>query len=130
MNPAAVDVAAEDSLRKLVLPRPLQPPSSLGYVLERCVMRLLSSYWRALGNSPPSPWSILQGRQFRAVLIVLPTLVFMLTLAGAVHLVSYYKELKDQPANFPGVQALLVGFVPCLLSSVTTIIGDGSLIFK
>ncbi len=126
----AVDVAAEDSLRKLVLPSTLAATLvawlCLGTLRYAFVVFLLAG----LGQLSSVAMVYFTGGQFSAVLIVLPTLVFMLTLAGAVHLVSYYKELKDQPANFPGVQALLVGFVPCLLSSVTTIIGDGSLIFS
>jgi predicted RND superfamily exporter protein len=71
------------------------------------------------------------GNQFSAVLIVLPTLVFMLTLSGAIHLVNYFFD--DHTERFPsisdrGTRSIVIGWQPCLLSSATTMLGMGSLV--
>ncbi len=54
----------------------------------------------------------------------------MLTLAGAIHLVSYYKEVLKSGANFASSRALWIGLAPCFWSTITTVIGDGSLYFS
>jgi len=61
------------------------------------------------------------------VLIVLPTLVFMLTLSGAVHLVSYFRDVQRKGGEDCGARAMLLGWLPCSLSSLTTALGMGSL---
>ncbi len=67
------------------------------------------------------------GGFFSAVLIVLPTLVFMLTLSGAVHLMSYYGDVSRWHNNHLGSRAMLLGFKPSLLASVTTSLGMAAL---
>jgi uncharacterized protein len=67
------------------------------------------------------------GRQFSAVMIVLPTLVFMLTLSGAIHLVNYYRDMRSLDARNASFHAVRVGWIPCSLSSITTVMGMGSL---
>ncbi|MBX3421682.1 MAG: MMPL family transporter [Pirellulaceae bacterium] len=66
--------------------------------------------------------------QMGAILIVVPTLLFMLTLSAAVHLVNYYVECRADGQGYPGARALKLGFIPCLLAALTTAIGFGSLV--
>lgn len=63
-----------------------------------------------------------------AVLVVLPTLVFMLTLSAAVHLASYHRDASQAKETPEGVVALQRGLHPCVLATVTTVFGFGSLI--
>lgn len=78
-----------------------------------------------------------------AVLVVLPTLVFMLTLSAAVHLTNYFIDLRGKsrqeqriaksdkstsPLQFLGVRALRMGMTPCILATATTVFGFASLI--
>ena len=65
--------------------------------------------------------------QMGAILIVVPTLLFMLTLSAAVHLVNYYQDCRADGLGFPGARALQLGFKPCLLAAVTTAFGFLSL---
>ncbi len=67
------------------------------------------------------------GGYFSAVLIVLPTLVFMLTLSGAVHLMSYYGDVSRWHKSHLGARAMLLGFKPSLLASITTSLGMAAL---
>ena len=64
-----------------------------------------------------------------AVLLVLPSLVYVLGLSGAIHLVNYYQD-EVEAAGLEGApgRALRAGWLPCALAAVTTALGLGSLI--
>jgi predicted RND superfamily exporter protein len=127
----AVDEAAEASLQKLVL-----PSSILGFVLSALCLgsirgALLVLMIASFGQLIAIGLVFYTGNQFSAVLIVLPTLVFMLTLSGAIHLVNYFFD--DHTERFPsisdrGTRSIVIGWQPCLLSSATTMLGMGSLV--
>lgn len=124
----AVDVAAENALRQLAVPSML-----IGIVLACVCLRSALSAVAVLaiagiGTLLAIVMVIVTGGQFSAVLIVLPTLVFMLTLSSAVHLMHYYVEASLLHNDHLGSRALLMGFKPTLLSSVTTSLGMASLV--
>lgn len=82
-----------------------------------------------------------------AVLVVLPTLIFMLTLSAAIHLTNYYLDATREhdhesagagpgpgkgkrPAGSEesnGIRALSLGARPCILATLTTVFGFFSL---
>ena len=71
------------------------------------------------------------GTPMNAVLIVLPPLVFVLTISAGIHLSNYF---LDATAEFPELspsaaakRALKAGIVPCFLATGTTVIGLSSL---
>lgn len=124
----AVDVAAEHALRQLALPSMI-----IGIVLACVCLRSALSAIAVLaiagiGTLLAVVMVAITGGQFSAVLIVLPTLVFMLTLSSAVHLMHYYVEASLLHKDHLGSRALLMGFKPTLLSSVTTSLGMASLV--
>ncbi len=64
-----------------------------------------------------------------AVLLTMPTLVFVLTLSGAIHLVNYYFDTIEEGVSpqLAPAGAVAKGFVPCTLAAATTAVGLGSL---
>jgi predicted RND superfamily exporter protein len=124
----AIDVASAKSLSQLVI------PSSIAAVVMACL--LLRSWRYALiafllataGQLVSVSLVFYGGFQFSAVLIVLPTLIFMLTLSGAIHLINYQRESKQSTKQGAGWEAVKHGFWPCILSSGTTMLGMGSLL--
>ncbi len=64
-----------------------------------------------------------------AVLLTMPTLVFVLTLSGAIHIVNYYFDTIEEQGTSQDAPAGAVakGFVPCTLAAATTAVGLGSL---
>ncbi len=64
-----------------------------------------------------------------AVLLTMPTLVFVLTLSGAIHVVNYYFDTIEEQGGSQNAAAGAVakGFVPCTLAAATTAVGLGSL---
>ena len=71
------------------------------------------------------------GVNMDAVLITMPSLVYVLAVSSAVHMTGYYKKaiaevgILDAPA-----QALRVGWAPCMAAAVTTALGVGSLMIS
>lgn len=63
------------------------------------------------------------GRSMNMVVIVMPTLLIVLTLSAAIHLVNYWRHATSQGAPDPIREALRIGWLPCLLAAVTTGIG-------
>ena len=71
------------------------------------------------------------GTPMNAVLIVLPPLVFVLTISAGIHLSNYFKDAShDFPDLTPSQaarRALQAGMIPCFLATGTTVIGLSSL---
>lgn len=64
-----------------------------------------------------------------AVLMSMPSLVYVLGLSGAVHIVNYYREAVEEkgPRGAPE-RAVLLGWKPCTLAAFTTSLGLLSLL--
>jgi uncharacterized protein len=65
--------------------------------------------------------------EMSAVMVVLPTLIFMLTLSAAVHLTNYFKDVGGMAETASGVRAIRIGAWPCGLATMTTVFGFASL---
>ena len=124
----AVDHAAENSLKTLVA-----PSCCIGILLSWYCLRSIRAAIAVLiiagiGQLLAISTVYYTGGKFSAVLIVLPTLVFMLTLSGAVHLMNYYRDVSAGHRDHLGSRAMLLGFKPSLFSSITTSLGMASLV--
>lgn len=68
------------------------------------------------------------GGQLNLVLIMLPTLVYVLSISSAVHLVNYYYKARKRPGRVAPVSAAVRdGWKPCLFAALTTALGLASL---
>ena len=68
------------------------------------------------------------GESMSALLIVLPPLIQVLSVAGGVHLTNYYYDAREELSlQEAPQQAIRLGWLPCLLSAGTTALGIGSL---
>ena len=124
----AVDEAAEASLKKLVLPSSVLGMLVAWFCLGQFRRAIVVLVLAGVGQLLAVAMVYYTGNRFSAVLIVLPTLVFMLTLSGAVHLMNYHSDCLRRKCMHPGTQAMLLGWKPCSLSSLTTMLGMGSLL--
>ncbi len=69
------------------------------------------------------------GGTMNAVMTVLPTLIFVLAISSAVHLVNYFRDaVADQGAQRAAIRGLSAGWLPCTLAALTTSIGMLSLL--
>ena len=125
----AVDEAAEGSLKRLVLPSSILGLLVAWYCLGQFRRAIVVLLLAGIGQLLAVAMVYYTGNRFSAVLIVLPTLVFMLTLSGAVHLMNYHRDsLRCGNGQYAGAKAMLLGWKPCTLSSITTMLGMGSLL--
>jgi predicted RND superfamily exporter protein len=71
------------------------------------------------------------GANMDAVLYMMPGLVFVLGVSGAVHLTNYYRSaVESQGAQTATAWAISRGWLPCTLACGTTAIGLGSLVLS
>lgn len=124
---AIIDRSSRDTISHYVL------PSSVGalFVAWLCLrsFRLTGIVFAFAGMGQLVGLSLIAMflGQMSALLVVLPTLVFMLVLSAAIHLTSYYVELGGESNDQAGVESVRYGFRPCTLATITTAFGFGSL---
>ena len=123
----SVDDAAARSFRQLVIPASLLGIGLACACLRSWLAALVVLIIAGFGQLIAIAAVYYTGSQFSAVLIVLPTLVFMLTLSSAVHLMNYYVDVSAIHSDHLGARAMLLGFKPSVLASLTTALGMGSL---
>ncbi len=127
-------VIDEASIRSV---RTFSPPSAIVaaliclFCLRSFVLTAVITLVAVIGEGFVLAAVYYSGSPMNAVLIVLPPLVFVLTVSSGIHLSNYY---LDALAEFPKATraqaaaiAMRAGTMPCLLASSTTIVGLGSL---
>jgi predicted RND superfamily exporter protein len=63
-----------------------------------------------------------------AVMLSMPSLVYVLAISGAVHIVNYYHDaIRESGLELAPERGLAHGWLPCTMAAVTTAIGLGSL---
>lgn len=68
------------------------------------------------------------GEKMNAVLLTMPSLVYVLTLSGAIHIVNYYRDaIHEHGWANATASAIQKAWAPCTLAAVTTAVGLGSL---
>ena len=97
----------------------------LSYILLRS-FRLTLMVFFVGGVSAMTSMSLVWwgGASVDAILLTMPSLVYVLGISGAIHIVNYYRDAAKQfgVENAPE-RAISHAFMPCLLASVTTAIG-------
>ncbi len=69
------------------------------------------------------------GGKVDAILLSMPSLVYVLGLSGAIHVVNYYRdEIRSRGPQGAAGRALRHAILPCTLASLTTAIGLASLV--
>ena len=68
------------------------------------------------------------GQPMNSVLIMVPTLIYVLSVSGSIHLINYYLDaFRHGDKDVAIGQMVINSITPCLLASLTTSIGVGSL---
>lgn len=104
----------------------------VGAILSFFVMRsirlaslvLIASYYATLATVALVPAT---GGTMNMVLIVMPTLLLVLTLSGGIHVANYWRHAMQDNPKTAVATAYQMAAQPCILASITTAIGLGSL---
>jgi len=68
------------------------------------------------------------GGQVDAIMLTMPSLVYVLALSGAIHIVNYYHDaIRDRGLEGAPDRALGHAWKPCTIATMTTALGLGSL---
>ncbi len=126
MDGLSVDRASQRSLHALAL-----PSSAVVLLLSWLFLRTLRGAAVILGVATLAQMTTLAlvyygGGTMNALLIVLPPLVQVLSIAGGLHLTHYYRS-HEGPRTEAALQAVRIGWLPCILSGGTTALGIASL---
>ncbi|TWT65365.1 efflux RND transporter permease subunit [Allorhodopirellula solitaria] len=123
---AAVDGEAINSIQKYTV-----PSSIIAALLCWICLRSIPLTFTILGIATVGQGMVLaavyyMGTPMNAILIVLPPLVFVLTVSAGIHLSNYYFDF----VRTPGVsvvaaaeRAMKIGVPPCLAATTTTVVG-------
>lgn len=93
--------------------------------LRLTVIVLAVSYYVTLMSVALVP---LCGSSMNMVLVVMPTLLLVVTMSGAVHLTHYWQNEAHRDPMTAIIRTVQTARFPCLLAAVTTSIGLGSLL--
>ncbi len=125
---ATIDQASDRSFKRFVIPASLAALLvawiGIRSIRLTLVVLLISAYCQLSSIALIT----LFGGQLNAVLIVLPTLIFMLSVSAGVHLVNYYRDAGGDNQPLAAVLAVRAGLLPCTLASCTTAVGLLSLL--
>ena len=126
---SVIDRSTEQSLRNCTIPSALLTLVVVMLLLRSTrltlVVLIASAYCGALSIAMIHYTS----DGINAVLLVVPTLIYVLTVSGAVHLANYYRDARQEvPKQQAGFRAVQVGWKPCALAAFSTAIGMASLI--
>lgn len=96
----------------------------LAFVLLRSVrvglMVTASAWFTAIVTTALIP---ALGHTMNMVTIVMPTLLVVLTISGAIHVANYWRHAAASGAENPIREAVRMGWWPCLLANATTAVG-------
>ena len=126
---AAVDDASQDAIHSLIV--------WCGFISLCCacfglrsirlviVVFIIAAYSSCFAESLV-PWL---GGNMNLVLIVMPTLIYVLTISAGVHIINYYRDALDEGhAEAAPQRAVQHAWLPCTLAAGTTAIGLASLL--
>ena len=64
-----------------------------------------------------------------AILLTMPSLIYVLAISGAIHIINYYHDaIHEHGLEGAPEQAVALGWLPCALAALTTALGLGSLL--
>jgi len=70
----------------------------------------------------------LLGGRVNLVLVVMPVLIYVLSLSAGVHLINYYQDsVREMGTTRAPLEAIRLGWLPCTLAAGTTAVGLASL---
>jgi predicted RND superfamily exporter protein len=124
----AIDEETRRSLALFALPSAILSLIVCWICLRSSVLTLGILAVSAYGSGLVLTLVQLAGVPLNAILIVLPPLVFVLTVSAGVHLANYFfDEVSHRSETSAAARAMRNGWQPCLLCAVTTAIGLASL---
>jgi len=124
LDGVAIDEASQASLLPLSLAS-FAACLALMYLVFRCPTTTAAIFIVAVFNQQLTMAAVYYtGWHMDSVLLLAPSLVFVVSVSGGVHLTNYYREaVRKQGLAGAPLRAVRAGWMPCVLSAVTTSLG-------
>lgn len=124
----SVDIASQRSLHELALPSALLMLVIAWWALESVAAAAVVCGISYFCQAAALAFVHYSGDSMNALLIVMPPLIQALAVAGGIHLANYFlHELNNRSPSEAAAMAFRHGWLPCLLSGMTTALGLASL---
>lgn len=117
-----IDRSVEEALLRFVPLSSIAAILASWFLLRSLLDATIALLLAGIGQLVPVAVIVYAGDRFSAVLTMLPTLVFVLTLSSVIHLIKYAKHAGAPERALVGVSAVRMGIRPCLWASGTTIL--------
>jgi predicted RND superfamily exporter protein len=128
VNAQAIDEESQRSIRAYSIPSVIISLALCWVCLRSLWLSILVLVVGIYGQGLMLSLVYWTGKDMNAILIVLPTLVFVLSVSAGVHLVHYFlEELREGDPGKAASRAVAKARGPCLLAAITTAIGLASL---
>lgn len=129
LDGVAIDEASQSALVPLTIAS-FVACLLLMYLVFRCLTTTVMIFVVAFFNQQLTFAAVYYtGWHMDSVLLMAPSLIFVVSVSGGVHLTNYYRDaVRERGLAGAPLQALRWGWVPCLLSAATTSLGVVSLI--
>ncbi len=132
---ATIDQASLKSIKEYALPSMIVASLLCWWCVRSLLFTCMIFLAAFVGQGLVLSLATLSDDPMNAIVIVVPVLVFVLTVSAGVHLANYHSEAvrgrtidRDAAASAVSQRAIRNGIVPCLLATATTIIGTASLL--
>lgn len=124
---AIIDQSSRDTIRRFVAPSSIGALAVAWFCLRSLRLTMIVFAFGGVAQLVGLALIASTLGSMSAVIVVLPTLIFMLTLSAAIHLTSYYGASGSTSVHDAGRRAIGLGWQPCCLATVTTAFGFSSL---
>jgi predicted RND superfamily exporter protein len=132
---ATIDEESLKSISKFLLPSMIVASLLCWWCIRSLLFTAIIFTVAIVGQGLVLSLATFSGNPMNAIVIVVPALVFVLTVSAGVHLANYHREamnerrkIRDASVATTTQLAIRHGMVPCLLATLTTIIGTASLL--
>lgn len=123
-----IDEESGRTLYHFAIPSAIVSLGLCWYCLRSCRYTMAIVIAAGLGECITLALVYYTGTPMNAMLIVMPPLIFVLTVSSGIHLTNYYYEAaRDGDLHAAVARAVAIGILPCALAVATTMIGIGSL---
>ncbi len=125
---AAIDTESRQAVRKWIGLSILVALAVAWSCLRRARLMVMIFVVSVYGAGVATAVIYYTGGRMNLAMVMVPVLIYVLTLSASVHLCNYYRDVlrESGPAGAP-LKAMAAGWMPCMLSAVTTALGLGSL---
>lgn len=135
LNAGVISAAwnSEAPLWNLWLRSPILVSACVGFACSWLMLRslrlcLMVQLTAALTSMATTALVVPFGGSMNMVLAVMPTLLFVITISGAVHLCNYWRQSPHGNPSLAISESVRQAWLPCALSAGTTAIGLGALV--